>query len=54
MARLEETMRKPWDQYFMDIARMVATRATCDRKHEGCVVFAKKQIVATGYNDSVA
>jgi dCMP deaminase len=24
-------MRKDWDGYFMDIARAVATRSTCDR-----------------------
>jgi dCMP deaminase len=47
-------MRKSWDAYFMDIAREVASRATCDRKHVGCVIVKAKYILATGYNGSVA
>jgi dCMP deaminase len=45
-------MRKPWDEYFMDIAIMVATRATCDRAHVGAVIVKDKRILATGYNGS--
>jgi dCMP deaminase len=45
--------RPSWDQYFMSIAEQVATRATCDRKHVGCVLVAGRQIIATGYNGSV-
>ena len=43
-------MRKTWDQYFMDIAKQVATRATCDRKHVGAVIVRSRMILATGYN----
>lgn len=46
-------MRKSWDQYFMDIARQVATRATCDRKHVGAVLVAGRTILGTGYNGSL-
>jgi len=46
-------MRVSWDDYFMNIAREVATRATCDRKHVGCVIVRAKTILATGYNGSV-
>ncbi len=46
-------MRKSWDAYFMDIAREVASRATCDRKHVGCVLVKDKYLIATGYNGSV-
>jgi dCMP deaminase len=45
-------MRKPWDEYFMDIARMVATRGTCDRAYVGAVIVSEKRILATGYNGS--
>lgn len=45
--------RKTWDQYFVDIAHEVATRATCDRKHVGCVLVRDRSIIATGYNGSV-
>jgi dCMP deaminase len=45
--------RASWDDYFMNIAREVATRATCDRKHVGAVIVRDKSILATGYNGSV-
>ena len=44
--------RSSWDKYFMGIAKMVATRATCDRKHVGAVVVKDNRILATGYNGS--
>src|SRR3954465_7004101 len=45
--------RASWDEYFMNIAREVATRATCDRKHVGAVIVRDKSILATGYNGSI-
>jgi dCMP deaminase len=45
--------RSTWDQYFMQIAREVATRSTCDRKHVGAVIVRDKNILATGYNGSI-
>jgi dCMP deaminase len=45
--------RADWDTYFMDIARVVATRATCDRKHVGAVLVRERTILSTGYNGSV-
>jgi len=45
-------MRKSWDSYFIDIARQVATRATCDRAHVGAVIVKDNQIISTGYNGS--
>lgn len=37
----------------MNIAREVATRSTCDRKHVGAVLVRDKCILATGYNGSI-
>ena len=37
----------------MNIAREVATRSTCDRKHVGAVIVRGKTILATGYNGSI-
>jgi dCMP deaminase len=37
----------------MQIARQVASRATCDRKHVGAVIVRAKNILATGYNGSI-
>jgi dCMP deaminase len=45
--------RASWDEYFMAIAREVATRSTCDRKHVGAVIVRDKMILATGYNGSI-
>jgi dCMP deaminase len=45
--------RQSWDQYFMDIARQVATRATCDRKHVGALLVRNRTILSTGYNGSI-
>jgi dCMP deaminase len=47
------TARASWDEYFMNIAKEVATRSTCDRKHVGSVIVRDKSILATGYNGSV-
>ena len=46
--------RASWDEYFMNIAREVSTRATCDRKHVGAVIVRDRSILATGYNGSIA
>jgi len=45
--------RVSWDEYFMNIARQVATRATCDRKQVGAVIVRDKTILSTGYNGSI-
>jgi dCMP deaminase len=50
---MSERNRASWDEYFMAIAREVATRSTCDRKHVGAVIVREKMILTTGYNGSV-
>jgi dCMP deaminase len=45
--------RASWDEYFMNIAREVATRSTCDRKFVGAVIERDRSILATGYNGSI-
>ncbi|MGE3128134.1 MAG: cytidine/deoxycytidylate deaminase family protein [Fimbriimonadaceae bacterium] len=42
--------RPSWDAYFMQIASMVATRATCPRRSVGAVIVRDRRILATGYN----
>ncbi len=42
--------RPSWDEYFMEIARVVSTRATCPRRHVGAVVVLDRRILTTGYN----
>ncbi len=42
--------RPSWEEYFMDIARLVARRSTCLRRQVGAVLVKDKNILATGYN----
>ncbi|GAC1308321.1 MAG: cytidine/deoxycytidylate deaminase family protein [Vulcanimicrobiaceae bacterium] len=43
-------MRPGWDEYFMEVARTVATRATCPRASVGAVLVREHRILTTGYN----
>jgi dCMP deaminase len=42
--------RPSWDEYFMSIAELAATRSTCLRRQVGSVIVKDKKILATGYN----
>ncbi|MFO7941209.1 MAG: cytidine/deoxycytidylate deaminase family protein [Bacillota bacterium] len=42
--------RPSWDQYFLNIADVVATRSTCPRRAVGAVLVRERQILSTGYN----
>jgi dCMP deaminase len=42
--------RPTWEEYFMDITRLVAKRATCLRRQVGAVLVMDKRLLATGYN----
>lgn len=42
---------KPWDEYFLDMAKTCASRSNCLRAHVGAVIVGPdKKIKATGYN----
>jgi dCMP deaminase len=43
-------VRPSWDEYFMEIARLVVSRSTCLRRQVGAVIVKDKKILATGYN----
>lgn len=47
-------MRPSWDDYFMEIAGVVATRSTCIRRRVGAIIVKEKRILATGYNGAPA
>ncbi|MBI5554575.1 MAG: cytidine deaminase, partial [Elusimicrobia bacterium] len=36
-------MRPTWDQYFMQIAKIIATRSTCLRRTVGAVLVKNKR-----------
>jgi len=42
--------RPSWDDYFLGIAHLVASRSTCLRRRVGAVLVKDKRILATGYN----
>ena len=42
--------RPSWHEYFMRIAKEVATRATCPRRSVGAVIVLDRRILTTGYN----
>lgn len=42
--------RPTWENYFIEIAKMVATRSTCLRRKTGAVIVREKRILTTGYN----
>lgn len=42
--------RPSWEEYFMEIAYLVAKRSTCLRRQVGAVIVKNKNILATGYN----
>jgi dCMP deaminase len=57
-AQLEEGLRDrmffrerpPWDEYFMNIARVVASRSNCIKRKVGSVIALDRRIISTGYN----
>ncbi|MDR2885039.1 MAG: cytidine/deoxycytidylate deaminase family protein [Deferribacteraceae bacterium] len=42
--------RPSWDEYFMEMVQVVASRATCVRRKVGAVLVQDNRILATGYN----
>lgn len=42
--------RPSWDEYFLELAKLVAKRSTCIRRSVGAVLVKDKRILATGYN----
>ncbi|MDD5042194.1 MAG: cytidine/deoxycytidylate deaminase family protein [Candidatus Omnitrophica bacterium] len=42
--------RPSWDEYFLEMASLVAKRSTCLRRSVGAVIVKDKRILATGYN----
>ena len=42
--------RPSWDDYFLEITKLVAKRSTCLRRAVGAILVKDKRIIATGYN----
>ena len=42
--------RPSWDEYFMKMAQLAASRSTCLRRQVGAVIVKDRHVIATGYN----
>jgi dCMP deaminase len=42
--------RPSWDEYFLQVAKVVASRSNCVKRHVGAVIARDRRIVSTGYN----
>jgi dCMP deaminase len=50
LARCQHFERPGWDEYFMSIARMVASRSNCVKRKVGAIIARDRRIISTGYN----
>jgi len=42
--------RKPWDQFWMDLADQVGRQSTCWKKAVGCVITKNNRLLSVGFN----
>ncbi len=42
--------RPSWQEYFLNITKLVAERSTCTRRKVGAILVRDKRVIATGYN----
>lgn len=54
ITEIEKGQRPSWEEYFMEITKMVAMRSTCLRRKVGAILVKDKRILATGYNGAPA
>ncbi len=45
-----KSTRPAWDEYFMNIAKVVASRSNCVKRHVAAVIVKDKRIISTGYD----
>ena len=48
--KLHPMKRPSFDEYFMEIAKIVSKRSTCLRRQVGAIIVKDNHIFATGYN----
>ncbi|HOG23396.1 MAG: hypothetical protein BWY44_01152 [Candidatus Omnitrophica bacterium ADurb.Bin292] len=46
----QSSTRPGWDEYFMNIAKVVALRSNCMKRKVAAVIVKEKRIISTGYN----
>jgi dCMP deaminase len=51
ISKLIGNFKRPgWDEYFMSIAKVVASRSNCVKRKVAAIVVKDKRIISTGYN----
>lgn len=53
MTERSEGTRPSWDEYFMMLAKLTASRSTCLSRPTGAVIVKDRQVLASGYNGSL-
>jgi dCMP deaminase len=43
-------LRPGWDEYFMNIAKVVATRSNCMKRKVAAIIVKDRRVISTGYN----
>lgn len=47
---MSNLVRPSWDDYYINIAWVVASRSSCSRRSVGALIVMDRRIVSTGYN----
>jgi len=42
--------RISWDEYFIEIVKLISKKASCPRKQVGAIITKNNRIIASGYN----
>jgi deoxycytidylate deaminase len=54
LEKRRKSQRPSWDEYFMEVAKVVKTRSTCLSSAKGAVLVLGRQVISTGYNGTPA
>ncbi len=46
--------RPSWNDYFISLVKMTATRSPCDRLQVGCLLIKDNRIISQGYNGYIS
>lgn len=52
--RKVKTKRPSWDDYFLEVAKLISKRSTCLRRKVGAIIVKDKRIISSGYNGAPA
>jgi dCMP deaminase len=50
LPRMSQFLRPSWDEYFMNIAKVVAMRSNCMKRKVAAIIVKDRRVISTGYN----